>query len=86
MELEKFDPVCAAVLKKTEIEKPAYPVIDFHMHMGKMLLGESYETKYGICPGTARCRRCMRCEYGWIFRKRSGKDAKETRRIRGNVF
>ena len=46
MELEKFDPVCAAVLKKTEIEKPAYPVIDFHMHMGKMLLGESYETKY----------------------------------------
>ena len=31
MELEKFDPVCAAVLKKTEIEKPAYPVIDFHM-------------------------------------------------------
>ena len=44
MELEKFDPVCAAVLKKTEIEKPAYPVIDFHMHMGKMLLGESYET------------------------------------------
>ena len=35
MELEKFDPVCAAVLKKTEIEKPAYPVIDFHMHMGK---------------------------------------------------
>ena len=46
MELEKFDPVCAAVLKKTEIEKPAYPVIDFHMHMGKMLLGESYETMY----------------------------------------
>ena len=46
MKLEKFDPVCAAVLKKTEIEKPAYPVIDFHMHMGKMLLGESYETKY----------------------------------------
>ena len=46
MELEKFDPVCAAVLKKTEIKKPAYPVIDFHMHMGKMLLGESYETKY----------------------------------------
>jgi len=31
MELEKFDPVCAAVLKKTEIEKPAYPVIDFHL-------------------------------------------------------
>ena len=74
MKLEKFDPVCAAVLKKTEIEKPAYPVIDFHMHMGKMLLGESYETKYDTK------------EYGWIFRKRSGKDAKETRRIRGNVF
>ena len=37
MELEKFDPVCVAVLKKTEIEKPAYPVIDFHMHMGKRL-------------------------------------------------
>ena len=44
MELEKFDPVCAAVLKKTEIEKPAYPVIDFHMHMGKMLLGESKQS------------------------------------------
>lgn len=89
MELEKFDPVCAAVLKKTEIEKPAYPVIDFHMHMGKMLLGESYETKYDTKEYVRELQdagSCMRCEYGWIFRKRSGKDAKETRRIRGNVF
>ena len=83
MELEKFDPVCAAVLKKTEIEKPAYPVIDFHMHMGKMLLGESYETKYDT---KEYVRELQDAEYGWIFRKRSGKDAKETRRIRGNVF
>ena len=55
MELEKFDPVCAAVLKKTEIEKPAYPVIDFHMHMGKMLLGwvNAIEASWATCLSTS---------------------------------
>lgn len=89
MKLEKFDPVCAAVLKKTEIEKPAYPVIDFHMHMGKMLLGESYETKYDTKEYVRELQDAgVVCAVNMdgIFRKRSGKDAKETRRIRGNVF
>lgn len=46
MELQDFRPVCAAVLKKTQVEKPAFPVIDFHTHMGKMLLGDDYAEKY----------------------------------------
>ena len=76
------------VLKKTEIEKPAYPVIDFHMHMGKMLLGESYETKYDTKEYVRELQdaRCMRCEYGWIFRKRSGKDAKRNKKDSRKCF
>ena len=46
MELKDFRPVSAAVLPKTSIQKPAYPVIDFHTHMGKMLLGDNYAEKY----------------------------------------
>ena len=39
MKLEKFDPVCAAVLKKTEIEKPAYPADRFPYAYGKNAVG-----------------------------------------------
>lgn len=46
MELKDFAPVCEAVLPKTEISRPRYPVIDFHTHMGKLLLGEDYQKKY----------------------------------------
>ena len=41
MELKEFAPVCEAVLKKSKIDTPRYPVIDFHTHMGKLLLGEN---------------------------------------------
>lgn len=46
MELKDFRPVSAAVLPRTSIQKPAFPVIDFHTHMGKMLLGDNYAEKY----------------------------------------
>lgn len=46
MDLRDFSPVCEAVLIKSKIDKPRYPVIDFHTHMGKLLLGEDYLEKY----------------------------------------
>ena len=46
MELKDYRPVCAAVLKRTELKGPAYPVIDFHTHMGKMLMGDDYAEQY----------------------------------------
>lgn len=46
MELKEFAPVCEAVLKKSKIDTPRYPVIDFHTHMGKLLLGENFAEKY----------------------------------------
>jgi len=46
VELREFDPVCEAVLERTDIGGPTYPVIDFHTHMGKLLLGKDYAQKY----------------------------------------
>lgn len=46
MKLRDFTPVCEAVLPKSELLRPKFPVIDFHTHMGKLLLGEDYQEKY----------------------------------------
>lgn len=46
MRLEDFRPRCEAVRKETQIEIPRYPLVDFHTHMGKLLLGENYAEKY----------------------------------------
>lgn len=58
MELKDYRPVCAAILKKTEIERPAYPVIDFHTHMGKMLLGDDYAEKYDTAEYVRELMEC----------------------------
>lgn len=34
------------IVKKTEVSYPKFPVIDFHTHMGKLVLGDGYERMY----------------------------------------
>ncbi|MCI8334224.1 MAG: amidohydrolase family protein [Lachnospiraceae bacterium] len=46
MELKKFHPVSEAVVPVTDCPRPRFPVIDFHTHCGKMLLGENYASSY----------------------------------------
>lgn len=58
MELKDFKPVCEAVLKKTQVSRPRYPVIDFHTHMGKLLLGENYQEKYDTSVYRQRLQEC----------------------------
>lgn len=58
MELKDYRPVCAAVLKRTRVNRPSYPVIDFHTHMGKMLLGNDYANKYDTEAYVRSLREC----------------------------
>lgn len=58
MELQDFRPACAAVFKRTPLRKPAFPVIDFHTHMGKMLLGEDYTEKYDTGEYVEQLKEC----------------------------
>ncbi|QRG86272.1 amidohydrolase family protein [Bulleidia sp. zg-1006] len=44
--LEQFNPISEAVVKKTKIDQAKYPVIDFHTHMGKLLLKDQYDFLY----------------------------------------
>jgi predicted TIM-barrel fold metal-dependent hydrolase len=44
--LSQYDPVIEAVVEEHIVKKPKFPVIDFHTHMGKLLLGEDYAGKY----------------------------------------
>lgn len=46
MELKDFNPVSEAVVPKTECRRSRFPVIDFHTHCGKLLLGENYASVY----------------------------------------
>lgn len=46
MELKRFHPVSEAVVPVTDCPRPRFPVIDFHTHCGKMLLGENYASLY----------------------------------------
>ncbi len=46
IKLSKYDPVTEAVVEKHHYEKPRFPVLDFHAHMGKLLLGSNYEKMY----------------------------------------
>ena len=46
MELKRFHPVSEAVVPVTDCPRPRFPVIDFHTHCGKMLLGENYASVY----------------------------------------
>ena len=46
MELKRFHPVSEAVVPVTDCLRPRFPVIDFHTHCGKMLLGENYASLY----------------------------------------
>lgn len=57
MRLEDFRPRCEAVRKETRIEKPKYPVIDFHTHMGKLLLGDDYAEKYDTAEYVGELRK-----------------------------
>lgn len=43
MKLEDFKPVSEAIVHQSKIDHPKYPVIDFHTHMGKLLLGDNYQ-------------------------------------------
>ena len=58
MDLKDYRPISMAVLKKTVINRPAYPVIDFHTHMGKMLLGDNYEEKYDTDKYVKELKEC----------------------------
>jgi predicted TIM-barrel fold metal-dependent hydrolase len=44
--LSKFNPVSEAVVEEHLYEKPRFPVIDIHTHMGALLLGPEYEKRY----------------------------------------
>ena len=46
MELKEFCPVSEAVVQKTECPRPRFPVIDFHTHCGKLLLGKDYASVF----------------------------------------
>ena len=46
MELKDFNPQSEAIVKKTIINKPKFKVFDVHTHMGKLLLGNDYASKY----------------------------------------
>lgn len=46
MELENYKPVSEVVSAKTILRRPKFPVIDFHTHMGSLLLGDHYESAY----------------------------------------
>jgi len=44
--LSEFKPTSEAIVEKNEYTKPKFPVIDVHMHMGKLLLGDNYNELY----------------------------------------
>lgn len=46
MELKDYKPAPEVVTQKTILKKAKFPVIDFHTHMGALLLGDHYESLY----------------------------------------
>ena len=48
MLLSEYRPVSELVTKCTQIARPKFPVIDFHMHMGPIGLGADYQSKYDL--------------------------------------
>ena len=49
---------CELVLEEHLIEKPRIPAIDVHTHLGRMLLGEDYESRYDTAQIVAAARNC----------------------------
>ena len=43
-ELALVKPQC--IVEKNEVKKAKFPVFDVHTHMGKLLLGDTYENLY----------------------------------------
>lgn len=58
MDIKDFAPVCEAVLPRTEKLQPKFPVIDFHTHMGKLLLGDDYREKYDTEEYVSKLKQC----------------------------
>lgn len=48
MKLKDFNPIPTVITSKTNIQFSKFPSIDCHMHLGKLLLGDDYHTKYLI--------------------------------------
>lgn len=46
--LKDYKPELECVRKLTEIKKARFPVIDIHTHLGKLGLGEEYQSKYDL--------------------------------------
>lgn len=46
--LSEFRPVSQCVTKETHVTKAKFKVIDIHEHMGKLVLGEDYQSQYDL--------------------------------------
>ena len=46
MELKDYKPKSEVVSAKTVVNRAKFPVLDFHTHMGSLLLGDHYESVY----------------------------------------
>ena len=46
--LSEYYPKSELVVDRVVVEKPKFPMIDFHAHLGTMLLGEDYAKKYDM--------------------------------------
>ena len=65
---------CELVLDDHLIEKPCVPAIDIHTHLGRMLLGDDYESRYDTAQIVAAAKDCgleavvnLDGEYGEYF-------------------
>lgn len=56
MLLQDFQPKSYLEVKKTSVPTPKFPVVDFHTHWGKLLLGEDYGKKYDVNEVVARLK------------------------------